>query len=282
MTANRTWRNAIVGCLALLGCACAAPHIAYQKLDWLASYKLGQYVDLDAAQERAFETDFRKLWDWHRATELPGYGEDLRELAQATQRPMSSAQVRAWAQRAEAHSQRLLERAMDPACALLSSFDQEQRDSLLERIAHNIDEDAAEYLDAPEPDIRKQALKRIRQSLERWVGDLDDRQEAMLEAWSQTRPQRYRQWIEERRRWRERLAGVLERRTEPDFCDRLQTLVLRPREQQEGDLVNEAHAHVWFAFLASFSATLDESQREHLRGKLVELASDVEALRPRS
>ena len=51
---------------------------------------------------------------------LPGYGEDLRELAQATQRPMSSAQVRAWAQRAEAHSQRLLERAMDPAGARAS------------------------------------------------------------------------------------------------------------------------------------------------------------------
>jgi hypothetical protein len=265
-------------CLA----ACAAPQIAYQKLDWLASWKLGQYVDLDRAQEREFESGFRELWDWHRVSELGGYGQDLRELARAAQQPMSSDDVRAWALRAEAHSQRLLERAMDPACALLSGFDDEQRDSVLERIAHNIDEDAEEYLDGSEPQIRKQARKRMRKSLERWVGDLDDRQEAMLDAWSQARPQRYREWIAERRQWRARLAAVLDRRATPGFCESLQTLVLRPREEHDGDLVNEANARVWIDFLASFSETLDERQREHLRDELVELASDFEALQARS
>lgn len=279
---DRTWRIARLLLLALLLASCAAPQIAYQKLDWLASWKVGQYVELDDAQERTFETDFRALWNWHRATELGGYGQDLRELAQATQQPMDREAVRSWALRAEAHSQRVLERAIDPACGLLSSFDDDQRDSVLQRIAHNIDEDAEEYLDASEPEIRKQAHKRMRKSLERWVGELDDRQEAMLDAWSQTRPQRYRQWIEERRQWRERLAQVLDRRAEPDFCDRLQTLVLHPREEQDGDLVNEASAGAWIDFLAAFSATLDEDQREHLRDELVGLATDFEALQRRS
>ena len=171
---------------------------------------------------------------------------------------------------------------MDPACTLLSSFDDEQRDSVLKRIAHNIDEDAEEYLDASEPEIRRQAHKRMRKSLERWIGDLDDRQEAMLDAWSQTRPQRYREWIEERRQWRERLAIVLDRRAAPGFCDSLQALVLHPREEKDGDLVNEASARAWIDFLAAFSATLDERQREHLRDKLVELAGDFEALQRRS
>ena len=279
---GRAWRGAIAGVLAIGLAACAAPRVAYQKLDWLASWKLGQYVELDAAQERTFETGFRKIWDWHRNTELVGYGQDLRELAQATQQPMSPDDVRRWATRAEAHSQRVLERAIDPACGLLASFDDDQRDSLIKRIAHNIDEDADEYLDAPEPDIRKQARKRMRKSLERWVGDLDDRQEAMLETWSQTRPRRYREWIEERRQWRERLAVVLEGRAESGFCGRLQTLLLRPREESDGDLVNEANARAWIDFLASFSATLDERQRSHLRDKLVELASDFEGLQRRS
>lgn len=268
--------------LSLCLAACAAPQIAYQKLDWLASWKLGQYVDLDGAQEREFESGFRELWDWHRATELGGYGQDLRELAKATQQPMSSDDVRGWALRAEAHSHRVLERAMDPACALLSGFDDEQRDSVLKGIAHNIDEDAEEYLDATEPEIRKEARNRMRKSLERWVGDLDDRQEAMLDAWSQTRPQRYRAWIEERRQWRDRLADLLERRDAPGFCTSLQTLLLHPREEQDVDLVNQASARVWIDFLAAFSGTLDERQREHLREKLVELASDFEALQRRS
>lgn len=263
---------------ALCLSACAAPQLAYKKLDWLASWKLGQYVDLDAAQEREFETNFRDIWDWHRATELSSYGQDLRELARATRQPMSSEAVRSWAVRAETHSQRVLERGMNPACTLLSGFDDAQRDSVLKRIDQNIEEDADEYLDAPEPEIRKQARKRMRNSLERWVGDLDDSQEEMLKTWSQSRPLRYRQWIEERRRWRERLATVLDQRAEPEFCDRLQALVLHPREEQDGDLVNEANARAWIDFLATFSATLDEQQRDHLYDKLVELASDFEAL----
>lgn len=276
------WRAAIAGLLAMALGACAAPQLAYQKLDWLASLKLGQYVDLHAAQERSFEADFRRVWDWHRATELGTYGQDLRELAQATQQPMSPEQVRAWAQRAETHSHRVLERAIDPACALLSSFDEGQRDSLLQRIAQNIDDDAEEYLDASEPAIREQARRRMRKVLERWIGDLNDRQEAMLDAWSGTRPQRYRQWIEERRQWRQRLAAVLEQRREADFCHTLQSLVLRPHQETDGDLVNETNADAWSDFLASFSTTLDERQRGHLRDKLIGLADDFEALRHRS
>jgi uncharacterized protein YukE len=272
----------LVGVLAVALAACAAPQVAYQKLDWLASWKLGQYVELDDGQARVFESDFRQLWHWHRHSELGSYGQDLRELARATQHPMSPEDVRAWALRAEAHSHRVLERAIEPACVLLSSFDDAQRESVLERIGHDIEEDAEEYLDSSEPEMRKQARKRMRKALERWVGDLDDRQEAMLDAWSGTRPQRYREWIEERRQWRARLADVLERRGQADFCDRFQTLLLRPRQAEDGDLVNEANADAWFGFLASFSATLDEAQRAHLHDKLVGLASDFEALQRRS
>jgi hypothetical protein len=279
---NRAWRGAVAVLPALLLAACAAPQVAYQKLDWLASWKLGQYVALDAAQERTFETGFRELWDWHRATELGGYGQDLRELAEAAQQPMSSHEIRGWATRAENHSQRVLERAIDPACGLLSSFDDAQRDSVLQRIERNIDKDAEKYLEASESQIRKDARKRLRRSLERWVGDLDDRQEAMLDAWSQTRPQRYREWIHERRQWHARLAGILDQRAAPDFCGRLHALVLHPRDEQDGDLVNETNAGAWFDFLASFSETLNEDQRTHLREALVGLASDFEALRKRS
>lgn len=282
MIAPRAWRGAILGLFALGLVGCAAPQLAYQKLDWLAAWKLGQYVDLDDHQERSFDAEFRALWDWHRATELDGYGQDLRELAKAAQQPMSSHAVYGWALRIEAHSQRVLERAMDPACTLVSSFDDRQRDSVLGRIAHNIEADAGTYLDATEPEIRKQARKRIRKSLERWVGDLDDRQEGMLDAWSQTRPQRYREWIEERRQWRQRLAGVLDRRAEPDFCTHLQALVLHPRAERGGDLLNQASTAAWIDFLAAFSATLDERQREHLHDELVRLAGDVEALQRRS
>lgn len=271
--------------LAALACtlgACAAPQVAYKRLDWLASWKLGQYVDLKSAQESRFETEFRQLWDWHRASELAGYGRDLRELAVQTQEPMSAADIRQWASRAGQHSRRVVERASLPACELMATFDDTQRDSMLRRIDANIQEDADEYLGPSIDKVRKDARKRTRKLLVRWIGDLQPGQEAMVEAWAEQRPQRYEQWIAERRRWRDRLAVVLDQRGNPGFCGELKTLLLPAEEGKDQDLVNQDNAQNWFAFLASFSTTLDERQRAHLRDKLLGLASDFEALQKKT
>lgn len=276
--ALRGARILLIAGLAAAVCACEAPQVAYKRLDWLASWKLGQYVDLKSAQESQFESEFKQLWAWHRTTELGEYTSDLRLLAQETQEPMTAGEIRDWAQRAEVHSRRVLQRAAPPACELMAGFDDRQRDSVLERIDNNIAKDVDEYLEPPIETVRKDARKRLRKSLERWVGDLEPAQEEMVKTWSQVRPQRYEDWIAERRRWRDRLAAALDQRRKPEFCDQLKALLLPPDEGQDADLVNQENAQKWYGFLATFSATLDQRQRKHLREKLLELASDFEDL----
>ncbi len=289
MSGDRRRRGRGIGLLAVilllaagLG-ACAAPQVAYKRLDWLASWKLGQYVDLTATQEKRFDADFKQLWDWHRSNELVAYGRDLRELAQVTQQPMSAEAVRAWADRAQEHSHKVMERAGPSTCELMASFDDAQRDSVLKRVDEDIAEDVEEYLEPSIETQRKDARKRIRKTLVRWVGHLEPAQEEMVEHWSQHRPQRYVEWIAERRRWRDRFAATLEQRSSPAFCDSLKSLLVEPdakdREGHDADLVNADNAQNWFSFLAAFSATLDEKQREVLRGKLLELATDFEAMK---
>jgi len=272
----------VLAVLAATLWACTAPQIAYERLDWLASWRLGQYVDLKSAQESRFESEFKQLWDWHRATELAGYGRDLRELARQTQAPMNAEEVREWASRAGQHTRRLVERAAPPACELIATFDDAQRDSMLRRIDSDIQDDVDEYLEPPLEEVRKNARKRLRKSLVRWVGDLDPKQEAMVETWAEHRPKRYAQWIAERRRWRDRLAATLDRRSSPAFCGELKTLLLPEEEGQDQDLVNQDNAQTWFALLASLSTTLGEEQRAHLRAQLLELATDFEALQKKA
>ena len=271
-------RGLVLAALICVLGACAAPQVAYKRLDWLASWKLGQYVDLKTTQESRFETEFQQLWDWHRATELAGYGSDLRELAKQTQEPMNAEEVRQWASRAGQHTRRVVERAAAPACELLATFDDTQRDSMLQRIDDDIQDDVDEYLEPPIDTVRKDARKRLRKSLVRWVGDLEPGQEAMVDAWAERRPKRYAEWIAERRRWRDRLAAALDQRRSPAFCGELKTLLLPEEEGQDQDLVNQDNAQTWFAFLATFSTTLVERQRAHLRTRLLELATDFEAL----
>lgn len=274
----------VIRCLALVLSAlalasCTAPRLVYPRLDWLVSWKLGQYVRLDPAQERRFERDFDALWHWHQTQELARYGADLRELAAAAASPFSAQDVAAWTQRLERHSQRLLEHAMPGACALAASLSPAQRGQVLQRMDERIEAARDEHIeDRSEDEQREHAARRLRRTLQRWVGDLAPAQRDLVEQWSQARPQRLREWIAEREHWRDRFARTMESSGDARFCTDLQQLVLHPGDEPDGDLVNEAAARHWHDFLATFSATLLPAQREHLRRRLLDLAADFESL----
>lgn len=271
----------VILCLATLLVSCASPRLAYPRLDWLAAWKLGQYVKLDASQEQRFEAAFGELWDWHRREELPRYGADLRALAARVEHPLATQDVAHWAQRTEAHSQRLLARGLPAACSLMAGFNDAQRDSVLAKVDERLVDDREKYLDGDEARQRKAAATRTRQFLERWIGGLSAPQEAMVARWSATRPARLRQWLEQRQRWRSRFAAALEQRAQPGFCAQLEPLFLRPGEAGDGAWVEQPHAQPWFTFLAEVSSTLSERQRTHLRDKLLAYADDTQHLAQR-
>lgn len=257
--------------------ACTAPRLAYEQLDWLASWQLSRYVELDARQQRFYDAEFDKLWRWHRAEELPAYAEDLRRVAQGAARAATPDEIRGWAERAQAHSRRVLERALPSGCVLIASFSEAQRESVLQGIDRRIAEAQKKYLDPPEAARQKQSAQRLRRSLERWIGRLEPEQLAMAQAWNLSRSGRHAEWLTERRAWREQFAELLSRRTEPGFCPALGALLL-PTDPDEA-LTRRPGAQSWFEFLSRLSATLSPSQREHLRDAILSLVEDAEALR---
>lgn len=262
---------------ALIG-ACSAPRLAYERAGWLAELRLGQYVDLDAAQEKLFEAEFDALWQWHRREELPRYRNDLRAMAATVGEPQSAAQLAEWATRAETHLQRSLQRALPMSCALVTSFDVAQQASILARLDERLRKDRERYLEPSPTEQQAEARKRMRRNLERWVGALDAEQARRLEAFADTRPARWSAWIAQRERWRARLAEAFAQPRDALFCAALQPLFLNPGRDAGALRTAEANTREWFEFLAAFSHTLSPAQREHLRAKLIALAEDVEQL----
>ena len=61
--------------------SCSTARLAYNNLDRLVAWQGGSYLGLDRTQRAQLREDFRPLWDWHRATQLPLYAVDLQELA---------------------------------------------------------------------------------------------------------------------------------------------------------------------------------------------------------
>ena len=66
----------------LAGCG-IAPRLAYNHLDRLLMLELDDYVELDAAQERALRGELTALWRWHRREALIDYATDLEAFAKS-------------------------------------------------------------------------------------------------------------------------------------------------------------------------------------------------------
>ena len=255
--------------------ACSAPKLAYQRLDWLANWKLQQFVSLDDAQQRRYEDAFEDLWHWHRSEELPLLQTDLRALADHAGGPIGVEQLEVWRGRADQYAHRLVQRALPAACDLVASFNDEQRASILERLDQDLTDDSKKYLSPSMAERQQRSAKRAQKNIERWVGDLSPEQLQQVHAWSRTAVQRYEQWMAERRQWRERMAQVLALRESPQMCAALRGLFPRFDPQAMLDPERQANARTWNNFLAEFSRTLTKTQRQHLRQHLLDAAEDV-------
>ena len=261
--------------LVLLLSACSVSKLAYQRLDWLANWKLEQFVVLNTAQERSFERAFQQVWHWHRTQELPLLQADLRALAEDVHKPSSVQMLGDWRGRADVYANRIVARALPASCQLVASFNDEQRASILRRLDQNLTDDAKKYLSPPLIERQERAAKRARRTMERWIGDLSAAQLQEVRTWSQTRVQRYEEWMAERRQWRERVAQVLETRESPQLCEAMRGLFPQFDTQAMIDPAHQANARAWTEFLSRFSATLSDTQRRHLRQRLLDTADDL-------
>ncbi|WP_028081228.1 DUF6279 family lipoprotein [Solimonas soli] len=270
---------ASLACAALV-VACSAAQFAYNRLDFIARWELGKYVDMDKAQRARFDADFRTFWDWHRRSELPRYAAALRRIAARVDTPPDDAELERWADEYGALWTPALEHLMPVLCPLGASLGAAQVKSLLEQADDDLRDYAEEAVDAPEDALRDKAERSLRKSLGHWLGELRPAQKQMVHDWNATRPWVAGPWLAFRQRWRDALAATLAQRGAADFCARLTPLVtagdrLWTAEQRRAFAANRER---WLQLFAQLAPTLDAAQREHLRQRLLELAEQLEAL----
>lgn len=262
--------------LSLAGCSTGL-RIAYQQLDRLALWTLGDYVTLDAAQKAEFRREFASLQRWHRSSELPLYSADLRGLAAGLASGAASTETLEQALRQiEAHATRAWDQARPAAARLLASLSDEQVAEFRSRALDKINDDEAERADETPTERRKRWLRQQREDLERWTGKLNEAQRQLLEAgWNQhaidlPTP-------EQRRALRlagvERFVALLATRHEPGLIERLENnRDERQRLRQEQDNARDRK------MLVTLLQACDQRQSTRLRERLLELADDLEAL----
>jgi hypothetical protein len=271
---------AVVACALLAVAGCSGLKFGYNRLDWIASWQLGRFVDLDPEQEKLFGQRFKAFWSWHRTTQLSLYVKDLRELAGRVDRPLAAAEVEQYLQLSQDHAGRVLQEIVPDTARVLQTFDDDQVEELLANMAERRTERAEESAGLTAEEVREQAQKEMVKSLKRWIGPLSREQERRIRDWSSERQYAGTVWQQYQEAWAAAFTQTLAHRREPDFPQRLSALFDNARVPYSEDMekVQQHNRRAWIGLMADLSASLDARQRAHLRARLDHLAADLEEL----
>lgn len=266
--------------LATSGCSTGLK-LAYDNLERLAVWEVDSEIDLDDAQKAAFRAEFRPLHHWHRQTQLPLYAADLRTLADAidSNADLGAAVIATLAQ-AEAHGKVLWTRAQPGTERLLAQLGDPQIAAYDVRQRKAIAKDARKHADDSLEERRQHWQREWRKSLDRWIGKLNDRQRALLDAaWSGEQPllRTPAEHAAARLASHQRLIAGLATRSEAGLTDRL-IAAADSRERARSDAAQARER----ALLARLLDAADRRQRDTLKATVRELADDFDLLSRRS
>lgn len=253
---------------------------AYNRLDWLAAWEVGKFVELDGPSKVAFDSGFDSLWQWHRGTQLSAYASDLREIAEAAQVTLTREQIAGYFRRANEHGERLFLGALPPSARFLRALDDAQVRDLLEKMAEDRQEEAEEEAGRAPEESRQESGNNMARSLRRWLGPLSDAQGALVRDWAAARRDDPELWQRYGEQWGAAFERTLATRATPGFEERVREMFRDPQLPDRG-AIRELRNHnraTYIGLLAQLAPTLSAEQRQHLRERLISIAEDFEDL----
>lgn len=262
------------------GCG-IAPRLAYNHLDRLLLLELDDYVDLDAAQERALRGELTALWRWHRREALMDYAVDLEAFAKGLDsgNPDRAAVERA-ADQLLAHGERLRREAAPRLAKLLPQLSEAQvADILAERrktLFKSVDKNADETVRERDERLQEKAEDEI----EDWIGALLPVQRVLVTRTVADAERRGELSTAAQRELAENRLAALEKLLSSRKEAGLEARIIRygkPEGAAAEALAAQRRARGRQAF-AELGSTLDARQRTHLAERLRGLAEDCRKL----
>jgi hypothetical protein len=275
------WLRVLAVLALVMGLAGCGIGLVYNRLDTLMGFYIEGLVNLDRDQSAQLGRILSSNLDWHRRSELARYSELLRDLASdIEQRPDRESLARAsWL--ARDYWRRIFEQAAPGYTRLAATLTDAQVAELLRSLEEADAEFYEEFLEQTAAERIAQREKRLRRTLERFVGKLTPAQGELLREYARQPGIAIDDWRESRRLWRTELAGALGiRGSAPEFDARMLRIIARPDDfwtpaYRTG--VEQTLAQ-FVEFVVRIDATLSPQQRSSARDEFLALADQVEEL----
>ncbi len=277
-TLLRAVRRGVLLALVLLLGACSSTTFLYNRLDFVLSWYLERYVDLDREQSRTFDRQLEELLDWHRDEELPEYGALLDEMLAALDQPIDVQVVIAFSDAMEEAWYRVRNRGLDELLLLGATLSDAQIDEFIAAMHKKQRKYERKYLDRSEAEYRKDAEESLRDFLTDYLGRLEPTQVDRVQEAARALRRSDDSWLRERAEW----IAVLERELAraPGWEDRIRDTVEHWEAQLDPDTL-ALYEHNTLIVQQALADVLDsrtQRQDRRLRRKLQSLRDDVDVL----
>lgn len=278
--ASRPWYRRPAGRVGMLLfllvflAGCSSTRFAYNRLDFLVPWYLGDYVDLDRDQSRFLKAELQPFLDWHRQEELPHYVTLLDRIEGMLDRELALADMRILTEDAEVAIYRLQERALDWMLALGEELRDEQMAGFIAALQEQQSEYEEKYLERSDAEYRADACERLQDNARQYIGRLQREQKAGLAAACDDMRRSDSLWLEARAQWIARLEPILQR--DPGWQENLRQALDQRGETVSADYRStyDHNARVIQLAVVGLLNSRSDRQDAHLRRELDKLRRD--------
>lgn len=273
------WLLACVGFVLLV--SCSAVQLGYNNAEMAISWTAQEYFDLEGEQKNDFRARLADFHAWHRSEELPRYEAIFHSAGERMADGLSAEDI-GWARKTlrERYHQ-LLGRAAIEAAPILATLTPAQLDHLQMQFAEKNRKFAKENFIGSADKQRNDRLKRMRESIAEWVGELTPGQEARIAAMVRASPSLAPYRLEERRRLQMAFVNILREHRDPQsLAGRLQELADSMESQRSPEYINamaQYEASLNYLLL-NLDGSLTPQQRKHVVEKFSRLETDLKVL----
>ena len=271
----RLW---VVALLLVFLAGCSSTRFAYNRLDFLVPWYLGDYVSLDRDQDRMLKAELRPFLDWHRQQELPRYIALLDRVEGKLVRQLTPEDMVLLTEEAELAIYRLQDRALDWMLALGEELRDEQMAEFIAGLQEQQAEYEEKYLEREDAEFRSDSCERLQDNARRYIGRLQPDQKAELVTACAEMRRSDTLWLQARAQWIARLERILQR--EPGWQDALREALAQRGETVSDDYRStyDHNARVIQLAVVGLLNSRSERQDAHLRRELGKLRRDLVAL----
>ena len=261
---------------------CISTRFIYNQLDWIITWQLSGYFDLEKEQSQQLRDTVGRQLEWVRTAQLPAYAELLRAIArEAGTGELTTSRWQAIYDQMIVLFDEFLRHVIPDAVAFLSTLSDDQVDYMVDKLEEENEELAEEYSGRTPEQRQRRREKAIIKGLQRFTGRLNGEQKALVGSTVASMYDNSEEWLQGRRLWQQAFrALLLERPRTAEYEARLLAISIDPNyvDRPEYREQVEANQRIILGLMAEIIVSLDDKQRQRFQDRLNDFAQDFDRL----